>query len=62
MRALSNRKRKYMDARYILDFGGTEVFGVNLDNNLAGLCVDTLLLLAFTSPPAAQIGKCLPDC
>lgn len=39
-------------ARDVLDFCGTEVLGINLDDDLSSLHIDTLLIDAFTSPSA----------
>jgi hypothetical protein len=36
---------------HILDFGWTEVFGVNSDDSLAGLFVNSVFLLAASKPP-----------
>ena len=38
--------------KYALDFSGTEVPRVDLDDNLAGLGVNGLLIDALTAPPA----------
>lgn len=35
---------------YALDFGGTEVTGVDFDEGLAGLCADALFRLARAFP------------
>ena len=39
------------DGEHVLDFCGTEVPGVDFDNDLAGLGVHALLIDAATSPP-----------
>lgn len=36
---------------YILDFGRSEVSGINLDKNLAGVSINTLLVDSSASPP-----------
>ena len=41
----------------VLDFSGTEVSRIDLDDDLARLGVDTLLLDARSSPPEQEISK-----
>ena len=42
--------------RHALDFCGTEVFGVDLDDDLARFAVDALLVHAF-APPSTRSSE-----